>query len=110
MDKEGTLQTDILTGRPLELVEAETKAEEKDREAALLKRRAEWNRVSDTEAGQRLLALVKEKLEDRITKLVAEDPEAAAYATILKDMGVKEGMARAAMEKLTAAYLRQEKQ
>ena len=104
----GVVQIDPVTGRPAEQIRAEKGDEEKRDQEVLLREQAAWMAVSKTEAGAKLLALVMQKLTCRIEKLVGEDPEAAAYEAILKEMGIKEGLARAASKKLFERYVRKE--
>jgi ribosomal protein S25 len=102
------VKVDPLTGFPMEQVLAEREnASEKQRES-LLKEQADWFDVTKTEAGAKIIALVEGKLTARIDALIKDDPEAAAYVKILQEMGIKEGLARAATKQLFERYIKKE--
>jgi len=103
----GVVQIDPVTGRPAEQIRAEKGDEEKREQESLLREQAAWMAVSKTEAGAKLLALVMQKLTCRIEKLVEADPEAAAYVAILKEIGIKEGLARNASKSLFERYVKE---
>jgi len=94
------VKTDILTGRPVEDeirkkdMKAETEAKER------LKAEASWQGVAESDAGRKLLDLIRDKLDKRVEELVKADPESSAYVKILKEMGLKEATARAAAKAL----------
>jgi len=89
MDRSG-VGTDPRTGRPVEeAIKEKEKANEKAEEN-LLKGQAAFQGFSESEAGQQLLIIVRAKA----------DPECEAYDKILRDIGVKEGMAKGAARQL----------
>lgn len=101
------VKIDPISGRPVkeESREGKVKAEE-ERQETLLKSQAAWQRVSQTEAGKNLLAMITEKLENRVAALVKDDAESQAYMKILTEMGVKEGVASAAVKTLMAKSIK----
>jgi dTDP-glucose pyrophosphorylase len=104
MGTKGSVEVDITTGRPLELVQAEQANTEKAKKESLLKERMEFLNLSQTADGKKLLALVERKLLDRIGDLVKADPEAQAYTKILKDLGIKEVLAEQAAKEYLSQY------
>jgi hypothetical protein len=98
------VKTDILTNRPLELVQAEQEQEAKAKQEDRLKEQMEFLNLSQTADGKKLLGLVEKKLQDRIVQLVKDDPEAQAYSKLLKDLGIKEALAEKAAEIYLASY------
>lgn len=98
MAKTGTVDVDILTGKPLELVRDEQAAKAKSQTEAGLKERMEFLNLSQTADGKKLLSIIEKKLLARIRELVNADPEAQAYAALLKDLGIKEALAERALQ------------
>jgi hypothetical protein len=107
MDKTG-VKIDPVTGRPAELIRKEQDDKDNREQEALLREQAAWMAVSKTEAGAKLVSLVMQQLTKRIEKLVEEDPEAAAYSMILKEMGIRESRAKAASKELFQRYVKEE--
>jgi ribosomal protein S25 len=102
------VKVDPLTGRPLEQVTAERESANENQQEAMLKEQADWFDVTKTEAGAKIIALVEGKLTARIDTLIKDDPEAAAYVKILQEMGIKEGLARAATKQLFERFIKKE--
>ncbi len=102
------VRIDPVTGRPLEQVTAERDYTNEKQQEAMLKEQADWFEVTKTEAGAKILELVNGKLTKRIDALIKDDPEAAAYVMILQEMGVKEGLARAASKQIFERYVKKE--
>ena len=99
MDRSG-VGTDPRTGRPVEeAIKEREKADEKQAEARL-KGQAAFQGFSESEAGQLLLTIVRAKYEARVAVLAKADPECEAYDKILREIGVKEGMAKNAARQL----------
>jgi hypothetical protein len=103
------VKIDPITGRPEEQVKAERALDAEKSQEALLQEQANWFQVSKTEAGAKVVGLIQQKLATRIDTLVAADPEAQAFVKILQEMGVKEGIARAAAQQLHDRYIKKEK-
>lgn len=102
------VKTDPITGRPLEQVKAERGREDEKQKETLLHEQAGWFAVSNTEAGAKVIGLIRQKLEARIDSLVTLDPEASAYVKILQEMGIKEGLARAATQQIHERYIKKQ--
>lgn len=102
------VRIDPVTGRPLEQVTAERETANGKQQEAMLKEQADWFDVTKTEAGAKIIELVTGKLTARIDALITADPEASAYVKILQEMGVKEGLARAATKQLFDRYVKKE--
>jgi len=100
------VNVDPITGRPLEQVTAELENATAKQQESMLKEQADWFDVTKTEAGAKIIALVEGKLTSRIDTLIKEDPEAAAYVKILQELGIKEGLARAATKQLFERYVK----
>jgi hypothetical protein len=60
--------------------------------------------VSSSE-GQKVIALIKARLEARLIELMEEDPRSCALIDVLKEMGVKYHSAQAAVKRLAAMYI-----
>lgn len=99
---------DIATGRPVIETRADKEALGAKEEEASLKRKAIYANILATEPGKVLVGLVAERLKERVRALVESDPEAGALVKLLKDIGVKENVAEAAMDELARKYLRKE--
>ncbi len=100
------VKVDPMTGRPMEQVTAEKSDTATKQQEAMLKEQADWFDVTKTEAGSKIIALVEGKLTARIDTLIKDDPEASAYVKILQEMGIKEGLARAATQQLFDRYVK----
>lgn len=99
MDNSG-VKTDPSTGRPVEeAINLKAEAQEKQEET-LLKGQAAFQGFSESDAGGQLLIIVRSKYEARVAELTKVDPECQAYEKILRDIGVKEGMAKNAARQL----------
>jgi hypothetical protein len=85
---------DIVTGRPLD-----QKAE--DRTVADLTKKAQYAGIAETAAGMMLTAEVESLLLKRINALVAQDPEAKAFLTVLVQLSYREDIGKRAVEALT---------
>jgi hypothetical protein len=105
MDNSG-VKIDPVTGQPVKAESGDKAAETEKRENDLLKERAAWLDVSQTDAGRQLVEMVKARLLARVEALAKADPEAAAYVKILAEIGVKEGIAEAAAQALFEKTLR----
>jgi hypothetical protein len=102
------VKVDPISGRPLEQVTIERESANERQQEAMLKEQADWFDVTKTEAGGKIIALVEGKLTARIDVLIKDDPEAAAYVKILQEMGIKEGLARAATKQLFERFIKKE--
>ena len=102
------VDTDIITGKPLEQVNANRAAEEQIRDEKILKNNAEFLGLSGSPDGKKLIALVQDHLDRRIDELIATDPKALGFIQILADMGIKEIQATKAAERLVAMKIKQE--
>lgn len=102
------VKIDPVTGRPLEQVTAERDNANEKQQANMLKEQADWFDVTKTDAGAKIIALVTGRLTARIDALITADPEAAAYVAVLREMGIKEGLARAATKQLFERYVKKE--
>lgn len=91
---------DPLTLEPIEKVLTAKKAEQDQREEKTLREQAEFLNIVTSEAGARLVDLIVEKLVKRIEEMIRLDPEAAAYAKILNEIGNRENLANRAVNKL----------
>lgn len=98
---------DIVTGKPLALQKKEAADVREQVEQESLKRQAELAGLIHSDAGKLLVDLIADRLQARIERLIAEDPEAAAYVNVLKEMGNRDRLGREAMKKITAARLGQ---
>jgi len=108
MANPGTVQVDPVTGRPVGLVRQEQDEKTGREQEALLREQAAWMAVSKTEAGAKLVAMVMQQITKRIDQLIEDDPEASAYRAILREMGVKEGLAKTAAKELFRRYVKEE--
>lgn len=100
--------TDIVTGKPLAMVETGKELENKTREATLLKAKAEYFGLSASGEGKKLIALVQNHLNKRIDDLVKQDPEAKVLVKLLADIGMKENQAKKAAERLVNMNIKKE--
>jgi hypothetical protein len=102
------MAVDILTGKPLEMVQTQTDVEEQAREKMYLQNKLDFLDISKTLSGQKLLELVYSHLARRIDYLVANDQQATAFVTLLHDMGAKEFQAAEASKKYFERYVKKE--
>lgn len=99
MDRSG-VKTDPRTGRPVEeAIREKGKAQDKQAET-LLKGQAAFQGFSESDAGRQILHIVQRKYEARVAELTKVDPECQAYEKIVKEIGVKEAMAKGAARQL----------
>lgn len=99
MDRSG-VKTDPRTGRPVEEAVKEKEAAQDKQAETHLKGQAAFQGFSESEAGQQLLTIVRAKYATRVAELAKADPECQAYDKILREIGVKEGMAKGAARQL----------
>jgi len=85
--------------------EEKEQARAREREG-LLRERATEAGLSETEAGEKLLAMIRDLLVARLDALIAADPEATGYRNILIAMGHKEDLSRQAVNELQKRYVR----
>jgi hypothetical protein len=97
---------DILTGKPLGMIQEENSRKEKEQEENILKNKMEYLDLSASPDGQKLIGIVEGHLAKRIDFLVANDPQAQAYLAILNDLGVKEFQANQAAKTYFAKYMK----
>jgi hypothetical protein len=98
------VETDIATGKPRSILDREKEERKAQAEKLRLEDQASYMGLAKTPPGQALIAMVFSSLQTRIEQLIAEDPAAAAYCKILKEMGMKEGIARKAAKILLERY------
>ena len=91
---------DPLTLEPLEQSLAEKDFEKQQRDETMLREQAEFLNVTFSAEGRHLIDVISKQLEARIEQLIEADPEATAYAKLLRRFGHKETMARLAVKKL----------
>lgn len=100
-------EIDIVTGKPVVVQMKKAAEERKQTDEASLKRQAEMAGLIQSDAGQVLIALVVEKLQARIDRVLETDPEAMGYVKILQEMGNRDRLGREAMKKLVQSKLGQ---
>jgi hypothetical protein len=101
--------TNPVDGMPRDWARKQRQELQKATEEKLLQDQAHYLNIAMSDEGKRLLTLVSDQLEKRIEALVAGDPEASAYKTILSEMGYKHRLARQAVEKLYKRKLMEER-
>ncbi|MFH1158466.1 MAG: hypothetical protein V1721_06245 [Pseudomonadota bacterium] len=99
MDRSG-VKTDPTTGRPVEEAIKEKERAQEKQEETLLKGQAAFQGFSESDAGTQLLIIVRSKYEARVMELTKVDPECQAYEKIVREIGVKEAMAKGAARQL----------
>lgn len=73
-----------------------------------LKEKARFLDIKSSAEGMLLISMVATRLEKRIAELIAADPMATAYSSIIKDMGYKDNIAKKAVAELYKRNLDQE--
>jgi len=91
---------DPLTRIPVERETAAKTVEREQQEEKTLREQAEFLNIVSSAEGSRLIDIIAKRLENRIDELINNDPEATAYAHLLKEVGRKETLARRAVDKL----------
>lgn len=99
MNRSG-VKTDPVSGRPVDEAIKEKAAAQDKLEDTLLKGQAAFQGFSESEAGTQLLIIVRSKYEARVAELTKVDPECMAYDKILREIGVKEALAKGAARQL----------
>ena len=85
--------------------DAEALMEKALEDEATLREKAEDINFVFSDQGQRIIDLVSDKLENRVSQLIKEDPEAMAYAKILTELKHKVNGAKNAIDELYRKYL-----
>ena len=98
-------RVDVVSLRPKQQADPERRAERKAQSEAELRAKAEDLALGFSEEGQRFKGLVLKRMEERILKLVQEDPEAQGYHRILQDMGHRFNAAKQAVDKLYQQHM-----
>lgn len=101
---------DISTLKPLGEVEKDREAERQATQHHRHEQQAAFMGTLASPAGEQLLAMIGERLTDRIDILIKSDPEATAYVQILRTLGEQSVLARRAARKIMERQLRTEDQ
>lgn len=101
---------DINTLKPLGGVEKDREAERQANQRHRDEKQTAFMGTLASPAGEQLLAMIEERLTNRIDALVKEDPEATAYAQILRALGERLVLGRRAARKIMERQLRTEGQ
>jgi len=97
---ESGVEVDINRLRPKEMVDAEREAVNRTKKESTLAEKAEFLNIAASPEGKKLIELVVKKMQDRINRLITDDPEASAYKKILNEMRYRENMAKKAINEL----------
>lgn len=90
-------RVDIGTGEPQERAVARKEAEKLRKEDVSLREKASFVNVVNSDAGQKLIAFMAERLQKRIEILIRDDEVAAAYRDMLEALGAKQNQAEKAV-------------
>lgn len=101
------MATDIdpVTGYPREMNAAARAVERKNREESQAKEDAKFLSAVSSDAGKTLIAMVRNKLHDRVEQVLKEDPQTRVYLEILSTLRVRKGIAEQALQTLMSKYL-----
>lgn len=100
--------TDILSGRPKELIDEETAASSKAATEKNLREKMDFLGLTRSIDGKKLISLVQGLLEKRIDELLKEDLQSQAYIKVLTELGIKETLANKAAERWVHIKTRKE--
>lgn len=96
---------DPTTQKPIE-ADRDKKSEKEQKKELNLREQAAFINVMFSSEGQALISLIMRKLEQRIQKLISDDPEASAYSKILKEIKYKENLAKKAIDQIYKRQLK----
>jgi hypothetical protein len=94
------VDVDPVTGRPM--AEAEALSPLNEREKKSLAREARFSEVDASEAAEALREMLRARLERRIGEVLAGDPEASAYVSILRELHERADLAKRAVNQLVS--------
>jgi hypothetical protein len=101
---EAGVKTDMITGRPVELVDRLQHQAKADRDK--LNSDVAKLGLSQSADGRYLQAMLEKVALRRIEDLIKDDPEMIAYVNILKEIGNTENLARRAYQAIHGRFIK----
>ena len=92
--------TDILTGLPKAETDARKRLEKAAAENRSLQEKAADYGITQSDAGKRVIGIIRDRLIKRIEQLIEEDPAAGHLKSVLADLGIRASQAEAAVDEL----------
>jgi hypothetical protein len=95
-----SVKTDIISGKPADMIKQEERLNKEKIEKDILKEQASKMGISRSLDAKVLLEMIENCAIKRMEKIISEDPELTAYQNMLKELGHTESLAVKAYKKL----------